>query len=317
MTLLEEPLAALYAWIAAHRRRLAASFADGALILVCDVGGGTTDFSLIRARDRGRRAGLRADRDRRAPAARRRQPRPRAGRRWSSRSSPIVWTAHACAAAGAAPQVQRGEGAAAVRHRAPISVTITLLGSGRGVVGGGMTTELTREEVVADPDRGVSAGHRARRSASTRPTGRTARARLAVRNRTGDHATSRRRFSRARRGEPAAAMMRPDAVLFNGGFFTPARARDRVLDALAGWFGDAAAGARERGPRVGGGDRRGVLRQAAPGSGGLEAPADPGGQRQVVLHRRRCRARHAGRAVRDAARNGGGHPRSISIARSP
>ena len=32
-------------------------------------------------------------------------------------------------------------------------------------------------------------------------------------------------------------MARPDAVLFNGGFFTPALARDQVLDALAAWFG--------------------------------------------------------------------------------
>jgi hypothetical protein len=32
-------------------------------------------------------------------------------------------------------------------------------------------------------------------------------------------------------------MLRPDAVLFNGGFFTPAVARDRVLDALESWFG--------------------------------------------------------------------------------
>ena len=49
LTLLEEPLAALYAWIAAHRRRLTELFAEESLILVVDVGGGTTDFSLIRA----------------------------------------------------------------------------------------------------------------------------------------------------------------------------------------------------------------------------------------------------------------------------
>jgi molecular chaperone DnaK (HSP70) len=53
LTLLEEPLAALYAWIAAHRRELPAAFGAGALILVCDVGGGTTDLSLIRARTEG------------------------------------------------------------------------------------------------------------------------------------------------------------------------------------------------------------------------------------------------------------------------
>lgn len=44
--LLEEPLAAFYAWLDTHelwRNQLA----DGQLILVCDVGGGTTDFSII------------------------------------------------------------------------------------------------------------------------------------------------------------------------------------------------------------------------------------------------------------------------------
>jgi hypothetical protein len=33
-------------------------------------------------------------------------------------------------------------------------------------------------------------------------------------------------------------MIRPDLVLFNGGFFTPSLARDRVAQALAGWFGE-------------------------------------------------------------------------------
>ena len=33
-------------------------------------------------------------------------------------------------------------------------------------------------------------------------------------------------------------MIRPDLVLFNGGFFTPAAARDRVVQALAAWFGE-------------------------------------------------------------------------------
>ena len=34
-------------------------------------------------------------------------------------------------------------------------------------------------------------------------------------------------------------MIRPDLVLFNGGFFTPPVARERVAQALAGWFGEA------------------------------------------------------------------------------
>ena len=48
LTVIEEPLAALYAWIASNRRALDTYLSDGEHILVCDVGGGTTDFSLIR-----------------------------------------------------------------------------------------------------------------------------------------------------------------------------------------------------------------------------------------------------------------------------
>jgi hypothetical protein len=46
-TLLEEPQAAFYAWIEARGERWRDDVGVGDLILVCDVGGGTTDFSLI------------------------------------------------------------------------------------------------------------------------------------------------------------------------------------------------------------------------------------------------------------------------------
>lgn len=47
MTLLEEPQAAFYCWIAANEKKWVEFFKEGDCILVCDVGGGTTDFSLI------------------------------------------------------------------------------------------------------------------------------------------------------------------------------------------------------------------------------------------------------------------------------
>ncbi|MCC5831606.1 MAG: Hsp70 family protein [Chlamydiales bacterium] len=43
LTLLEEPQAAFYNWLEEHQN----TFDEGETILVCDVGGGTTDFSLI------------------------------------------------------------------------------------------------------------------------------------------------------------------------------------------------------------------------------------------------------------------------------
>lgn len=47
VTLLEEPLAAFYAWIAASGDDWRHHVVPGDVVLVCDVGGGTTDFSLI------------------------------------------------------------------------------------------------------------------------------------------------------------------------------------------------------------------------------------------------------------------------------
>jgi molecular chaperone DnaK (HSP70) len=47
VTLLEEPQAAFYAWIETQGDRWRKRIKVGDLILVCDVGGGTTDFSLI------------------------------------------------------------------------------------------------------------------------------------------------------------------------------------------------------------------------------------------------------------------------------
>lgn len=48
LRLLEEPQAVFYDWLFRHRRTLAAELAQTRLVLVCDVGGGTTDLSLIK-----------------------------------------------------------------------------------------------------------------------------------------------------------------------------------------------------------------------------------------------------------------------------
>src|SRR5580693_10049292 len=48
LTLVEEPAAAFYSWIANDLARSQKSHFDGQNVLVCDVGGGTSDFTLIR-----------------------------------------------------------------------------------------------------------------------------------------------------------------------------------------------------------------------------------------------------------------------------
>ncbi len=53
VTLLEEPQAAFYAWLASVGDGWRDKLAAGDRVLVCDVGGGTTDFSLIAVKDDG------------------------------------------------------------------------------------------------------------------------------------------------------------------------------------------------------------------------------------------------------------------------
>lgn len=51
VTLIEEPLAAFYSWLIKHEKNWHEFIKPGELVLVCDVGGGTTDFTLITLRE--------------------------------------------------------------------------------------------------------------------------------------------------------------------------------------------------------------------------------------------------------------------------
>ncbi|HVX65342.1 MAG TPA: Hsp70 family protein, partial [Bryobacteraceae bacterium] len=55
LTLLEEPAAAFYAWIANHLAESRKNLFNGQVVLVVDVGGGTSDFTLIRVAREGDR----------------------------------------------------------------------------------------------------------------------------------------------------------------------------------------------------------------------------------------------------------------------
>ncbi|MFQ5583924.1 MAG: Hsp70 family protein, partial [Calditrichia bacterium] len=58
LTLLEEPQAAFYAWLQSQHDEWRNHIRVGETILVCDVGGGTTDFSLIEAIEEDGQLGL-------------------------------------------------------------------------------------------------------------------------------------------------------------------------------------------------------------------------------------------------------------------
>lgn len=236
LTLLEEPLAALYAWLAGHRRELPAAFGDGALILVCDVGGGTTDFSLIRAHTAGAELAferiaigehllLGGDNLDLALAVMAEQ---KLGEGASLSLGQRLTLRRKCSAAKEQLLAERG----------PASAAITILGAGRGVVGGRRTVALTREEVT----RTLTEGFLPITAADDLP----ARDRRAGLRELGlpyetEPAITRHlaAFLRRAAGRDGGGMARPDAVLFNGGFFATALARRQVLDALASWLGGA------------------------------------------------------------------------------
>jgi molecular chaperone DnaK (HSP70) len=235
LTLLEEPLAALYSWISLHRRQLAETFAGGALILVCDVGGGTTDFSLIQARvdegelmfERiaiGEHLLLGGDNLDLALAALAEQKLSSSGRLSLTQRQVLR---RKCTAAKEA----------LLSDAAADRLTLTVLGSGRGVVGGGMTTELTREEVVGAlisgflPLTGPADLPARDRRAGLRELGLPYETEPAITRHLASFLTG------AAAAAGSAEMARPDAILFNGGFFTPSIARNQLLDALASWFG--------------------------------------------------------------------------------
>ena len=131
-------------------------------------------------------------------------------------------------------------------ERAPI----TILGGGRSVVGQSLSVDLTRDEVIKILTDGFL------------PI--TARGDLPARGRkpglreiglpyASDPAITRHLAAfltqAAAAMSPSAAnqgMVQPNAVLFNGGFCTPAVTRERILEALVGWFGGTQTGWRPK-----------------------------------------------------------------------
>lgn len=236
---LEEPLAAVYAWIAAHRRVVKDRLRDGDIVLVCDVGGGTTDFTLIRASTEegepqferiaiGEHLLLGGDNLDLALAV-------LVERKIAEAGGPklTLMQRHTLRRKCSAAKEQLLSDPSADRVR------ITLLGAGRGVVAGGATSELTREEAV----RAMSDGFLPLTAFDDRPS-RDRRAGLRELGLPYESEPAITRhlaafLARAGASRGQDAPIAPDLVLFNGGFFAPPLARARILDALASWFGTA------------------------------------------------------------------------------
>jgi len=264
LTLLEEPLAAFYAWIVARRRSLKRYLKDGDLVLICDVGGGTTDFSLIRVQivsgeikfERiaiGEHLLLGGDNVDLALARRvmEKLGNPKLGLRQQN-----ALRRQCCAA----KEKLLSDGRL---KRVPVNI----LGAGRSVVGGTLSAELSRQEVeealidgflpLTDPGELPA---RERRT-GLRELGLPYASEPAVTKHLAAFLTKSGEWGvgngewgagnlEMKVGElgagkkspipnpqsPIPTLVRPDAILFNGGFFAPSVTRERIVETVANWF---------------------------------------------------------------------------------
>ena len=283
LTLLEEPLAAFYAWIAENRQAQAGGpssrrqtarpdlaregnggdLRDGELILICDIGGGTTDFSLVRARlvngelqfERtaiGEHLLLGGDNLDFALAR-------RVEDKLQEKLKGIKLTLrqrYALRRACCAAKERLLSDSSSELSRVPV----TVLGSGRAVVGQTLSVDLTREEVLQI----VTAGFLPITAPDEMPThGRLTGLRELGLPYASDPAITKHlaafltQAAVAMNGSSASQnfanqglanqrMARPDAVLFNGGFCAPAVTRERIVEAISAWFGGTQSGWRPK-----------------------------------------------------------------------
>ncbi|HEU0200742.1 MAG TPA: Hsp70 family protein, partial [Burkholderiaceae bacterium] len=245
--LLEEPQAAFYDWLFRHRLSLSTELAQTRLVLVCDVGGGTTDLTLIRVAMEGgepqlTRIGvgdhlmLGGDNMDLALAH-------RVEARLTTNEARL-------SAARLAQLVQRCRAAKEqlLAANAPDHTSVTLLGAGARLIGGTRSVELKREEV----EQVIVDGFFPRVSPEERPQrlrggivefGLPYATDAAITRHVAaflsQHAEASRQTlqgsaSSAPRGHEVPV---PDTVLLNGGVFRAAALAKRLQETLAGWRG--------------------------------------------------------------------------------
>jgi len=226
VTLLEEPQAAFYAYLAARGDAWRKDLSPGDVVLVCDLGGGTTDFSLIEVRDDGGHLTLEriavgdhillgGDNMDLALAA-------LAQRSLEGKTLDALQQRALVYAARSAKELL-------LSAKPPASVPISILGRGSKLVGSTIKASLERAAVEALIIDGffpvVAAGEKAQR----RRTGGLRELGLPYAH---DPAITRHlaeflgRFDRM-----------PTAVLFNGGVMKAQKIRDRIVDLLRTWAG--------------------------------------------------------------------------------
>jgi len=223
---LEEPLAAFYAWMAEHPDQVA-EFEPGMTVLVVDVGGGTTDFTLIGSiSDKGELGWTRlAVGDHLLLGG----------------DNMDLALAHAAEAKlgtrldgvqmAQLVQVSRAAKEKLLGADGPDEATVTVTGRGRSLIGGTLSAKLNRQDIervildgffpVCGPGEMPAGLAKGGLQEAGLPYAR-------------DAGITRHLASFLSRHLPAGKT--PDAILFNGGVFHPTLLRDRLVSILSGWL---------------------------------------------------------------------------------
>jgi molecular chaperone DnaK (HSP70) len=305
--LLEEPTAAFYDFM--HRAGEAGvtalldatPLADDALVLVCDVGGGTTDLSLIRVARASTPSGIEVSRV-------------AVGRHLLLGGDNMdLALAHVCEARMTPARLDParfGQLVAACRLAkerllsadGPTEVSIAVAGAGARLVGSTLSTKLTRQEAESIVLEGFWP-HAARDEQPARAKVGLVAFGLPYER---DPAVTRHVASFLSRHVPAGTVA-PRAVLLNGGVFRASRLAERLVEVVDAWGGAplrvlshadpdlaVARGAvayalarRGRGIRIGGGSPRGYYVEvaAAPGLPKSKSPASEARTAMCVVPR--------------------------------
>jgi molecular chaperone DnaK (HSP70) len=259
VVLIEEPQAAFYAWLNKHADRWEQLVSPGQKILVCDIGGGTSDFTLIRVR-RGEAGKVQFHRvavgehlilggdNLDLALARHFEPRLAATR---ASASGALEPRQFDVLVRLCRQVKE----TLLGANPPETFTISLPGSGSKLIGGALQVQATREEVrrvLLDgflPPCDLNDKPIQRRSgfqefglpyAPDAAITRYLAAFLTAHRHAGDEDVGRA-SQLVRTGWEARTThdpARPDIVLFNGGMFDSPAMQQRLLEVLTSWFNE-------------------------------------------------------------------------------
>jgi hypothetical protein len=228
LTLIEEPAAAFYAWISSHLSRSNRELVDGQIVLVCDVGGGTSDFTLIRVDREGDRVQF---------------TRTTVGRHLllggDNLDLTLSWLVESKLGTTLSLRQRsalRRQCSAAkellLSEAGPSNVEVTVLGGGSSLIGGTLKTAITRDEVLELALGGFLP--------PCQLTEKPQQDKQSVFRELGlpyvsDPAITRH-LAEFLQNSPASEHG-VDAILFNGGFFIPRVFRERVSGVVEHWFG--------------------------------------------------------------------------------